>query len=109
MRTMLPALITNALVIHLLAEKEDVLGELWGEALEKIFDDLFADDAAVGLCQAGHSFFMGQRYQEARQLYQRALRTNPKCHEALVKVAHLDALLAERRGDGQQRNQTYNP
>lgn len=108
-RAMLPTLMVNGLVVRLLVEKEDVLCELWGETLEEIFDGLFGGDVAVGFCQAGWSFFEGQWYQEARQLYQRALRNNPNCHEALVKGAHLNALLMERLGDGRTGNQTHNP
>lgn len=95
LRLMLPTLIENKLVVRLLAEKEDLLTELWGESLDELFAGIFAGGAAAGFCLAGQCFLQGQWYQQALLLYERALTCDRCCHEALVRVAHLHAFLGK--------------
>lgn len=109
LRMMLPALIDNSLVVRLLAEEEDVLTGLWGETLEELFAGIFAGGAAAGFCLVGESFFRGQWYQQALKFYQRALACDRCCHEALVRVVQLSAILEKDQGDAGKRKQTHNP
>jgi hypothetical protein len=99
LRLMLPALIENSLVVRLLAEAEEVLTELWGESLDELFTGIFAGSAAAGFCLAGESFLRGQWYPQALRLYERALSVDQFCHEALVQVTQLHAILVKELGD----------
>ncbi|WP_319586852.1 hypothetical protein [uncultured Desulfobulbus sp.] len=99
LRLMLPALIENRLVVRLLVEKEEVLTELWGESLDELFAGIFTGGAAAGFCLAAENFFVGQWYEQALRLYERALACDRCCHEAFVRVAQLHAILGKDQGE----------
>ncbi len=92
-RMMLPDLIENQLILRLLAEQEPLVVELWGESLETLFRDIFAGAPADGFCMAGASYLRGQWYRQALKMYQRALACDPHCDEAIIRLAHLGAIL----------------
>lgn len=94
-RAMLPELIGNALIVRLLAEREAVVTELWGESLEAIFSDVLSGGAAAGFCLAGESYLRGQWFRQALTMYERALGCDRQCNEARVRAAHLKAVLRE--------------
>lgn len=94
-RAMLPELIGNALIVRLLAEREAVVTELWGESLEAIFSDVLSGGAAAGFCLAGASYLRGQWFRQALTMYERALGCDRQCNEARVRAAHLKAVLRE--------------
>lgn len=95
LRAMLPELIGNALIVRLLAEREAVVTELWGESLEAIFSDVLSGGAAAGFCLAGASYLRGQWFRQALTMYERALGCDRQCNEARVRAAHLKAVLRE--------------
>lgn len=101
-RLMLPELIDNRLVIRLLAEREKVVAELWGESLETLFNSLFSGGVCAGFCFAGESFLRGQWYQQALEMYERALSCDRHCNEAWIRVAHLKAILQEDPEEAQR-------
>jgi hypothetical protein len=93
-RTMLPDLLGNPLVMRLLAERESLLAELWGASLQSIFSEAFVG-AAAGFCLAGESYLRGQRFCQALAMYERALGCDPQCNEARIRAAHLKVVLRE--------------
>jgi hypothetical protein len=93
LRTMLPELGRNMLLIRLLAEQEDVVRELWGENMEEIFTDMFFGAPEQGFCAAGRSYLSGQWYAQALEMYRRAMHVAPDCDEALAKVHQLRAVV----------------
>lgn len=98
LRLMLPVLVENRLIVRLLTEQEEVVAEIWGETLDELFAGIFAGGAAAGFCLAGASLYRGQWYEQALRLYERALVCDRCCHEALVRVAHLRAILGRDEG-----------
>ena len=82
LRTMLPWLSENMLVVRLLAEQEDVVQELWGEGTAAVFAEMFHRKPEQGFCAAGKSYLQGQWSVQARDMYQRALSVNSDCFEA---------------------------
>jgi len=97
LRVMLPDLAGNTLVLRLLIEQEELVGNMWGEKLEEIFQDLFYGDAAEGFCAAGRSYLGAQWFAQALNMYQRALAVNPTCDEAITRMVQLQAVVRENR------------
>jgi hypothetical protein len=97
-RMMLPDLVENKLILRLLAEQEGVVSELWGESLDALFYDIFAGAPADGFCLAGASYLQGQWYRQSLEMYQRALACDRHCDEAIVRLAHLGAILRDEPG-----------
>lgn len=95
LRVMMPALAENELVVRLLAEKEIMLAEVWGEPLERIFSDMFGGNVAHGFCFAGMSYLRSQWYHQALVMYRRALAVDKECSEAMAKVVQLEAITAD--------------
>jgi hypothetical protein len=108
LRLLLPDLVSNGLVVRLLAEEEQAVTALWGESLEELFASLCAGGAAIGFCLAGESFFQGQWFQQALQLYERALACDCNCQAALIRVAQLKAVPGLDREIG-KRKQVHHP
>lgn len=106
LRLMLPVLAENRLVVRLLAEQEEIVAEIWGETLAELFAGIFAGGAAAGFCLAGASLYRGQWYEQALHMYERALACDRCCHEALVRVAHLRAILG--RDEARRKEQDCN-
>lgn len=98
LRTMLPELATNPLVLRLLLEMEEAVAEFWGESLEDLFADTFGGSPAVGLCLIGSSYLRGQWYRQALTAYRRALACDLACAEAIVRAARIEAILRELPG-----------
>ncbi len=92
LRIMMPELSDNPLVIRLLIEEEDTVRALWGEDAAMVLADMFAGSAALGFCAAGHSYLAGQWYQEALDMYGRALACDERCDEAQEKIAEIRAM-----------------
>lgn len=97
LRMMLPDLVTNTLILRLLAEQEGAVIELWGESLEELFADIFADNPASGFCQVGASYLQGQWYHQSQAMYRRALACDRHCDQAIVRLAHLGIILRDSR------------
>lgn len=97
LRIMIPGLVGNALVVRLLIERESLVNELWGESLEDVFQDMFWGDAAEGFCVAGRSYLRGQWFAQALQMYQRALKVNSTCDEAITRMVQLQAVVRENK------------
>lgn len=97
-RMLLPGLIENQLILRLLAEQEPLVAELWGESLEALFCDIFAGAPADGFCLTGASYLRGQWYRQSLEMYQRALACDPHCDEAIIRLAHLGAILRDEPG-----------
>ncbi len=95
LRTLMPELARNVLVVRLLVEKEDTLLALWGESLVNIFNDMFMGNAASGFAAAGRSYLSGQWYEQSLQMYERALSLDPHCGEAVMKTVQLRAIVKE--------------
>jgi len=47
---------------------------------------------------AGASYLRGQWYQQSQGMYQRALVCDPHCAEAIIRLAHLGAILRDKPG-----------
>ncbi len=104
LRLMMPELSDNPLVIRLLIEEEDSVRALWGEGVISVLADMFAGAPALGFCAAGRSYLAGQWYQEALDMYGRALACDDRCNEAREKIAdiracrmHMNNRLPDRR------------
>jgi len=97
LRIMLPTLARNMLIVRLLAEREDIIIDQWGESLEEVFADMFNGDASAGFCAAGRSYQSGQWYVKALEMYQRALSLNRHSDEAVVKVVQLQAIVNQNQ------------
>jgi hypothetical protein len=82
LRTMLPGLSGNLLVVRLIAEQEAVVETLWGEDAVALFADMFQGVSEKGFCAAGKSYLAGQWNEQAQIMYQRALHINADCDEA---------------------------
>lgn len=93
LRLMLPDLAANPLVIRLLVEREQEATALWGESLEELFADVLGGHAADGFCLAGASYLHGHWRRQALSMYRRALALAPGCDEAIVRIAHIEAIL----------------
>lgn len=96
LRIMIPELPHNTLLIRFLIEQEDVVGELWGEDIIGLFTDMFGGEPEQGFCLAGCSYFEGQWFPQALDMYTRALAVNGDCSEAFVKVHKLRAIVDAR-------------
>ncbi len=70
---MMAGIVGNPLVVRLLIEEEDTVRALWGEDVTAVLADMFAGSSALGFCTAGRSYLAGQWYQEALEMYGRAL------------------------------------
>lgn len=99
LRLLLPDLAANPLVIRLLAEREQEVADLWGESLEGLFADLLGGRAADGFCLAGASYLHGHWRRQALAMYRRALALAPGCDEAIVRIAHIEAILRATPGE----------
>ena len=97
LRIMIPGLAGNALVVRLLVEQETLVQELWGESIEAVFRDMFWGDPAEGFCVAGRSYLKGQWFAQALQMYQRALRVNSTCDEAITRMVQLQAVVRDNK------------
>ncbi len=95
LRTMLPGLSGNMLVIRLLVEQEDVVREVWGEEVEEVFTDIFFGAPEQGFCAAGRSYMNGQWYGRSLAMYQRARAVDGSCDEAVAKVYQLQAIIRQ--------------
>lgn len=95
LRTILPGLTNNMLVIRLLVEQEDVVEELWGEKADAVFADMFYDAPEQGFCAAGRSYLNSQWYARALAMYRRAAAVDAGCDEAVAKVCQLQAILRQ--------------
>ncbi|WYD81090.1 MAG: hypothetical protein V8K32_01610 [Candidatus Electrothrix gigas] len=93
LRTMLPGLVENLLLIRFLVEQEDVVEDLWGEGLVDVFTDIYSGTPALGFCAAGKSYMSGQWYTRALVMYKRALAFDEGCDEAKRKVDELQLLI----------------
>lgn len=96
LRLMFPALMSNRLVVRLLVEEEQAVTALWGESLEDLFASTNENGAAAGFCLAADSFYRGQWHEQALAFYTRALACDRECHEALIQVAQLRAMLGSK-------------
>jgi hypothetical protein len=95
LRTMLPGLTENILLIRFLVEQEDVIHELWGESLLALFQDMFPGQPGQGFCAAGESYMQGHWYTRALVMYRRALEIEQGCGEAAKKILALEALIQQ--------------
>ena len=95
LRTMTPELTHNLLLIRFLVEQESAVQDLWGEELDAVFDDMFGGTPEQGFCAAGRSYYNGQWYPQALNMYQRALAMNTGCDEAFIKKHQLAALVEQ--------------
>ncbi len=99
LRLMIPDLAVNPLVIRLLAEREQEVVDLWGESLEELFAEVLGRRAADGFCLAGASYLDGHWRRQALAMYRRALALTPDCDEAIVRIAHIEAVLRATPGE----------
>lgn len=93
LRTMLPGLAENFLLVRFLVEQEDIIEDLWGEKLADVFIDMFSATPARGFCAAGLSYMSGQWYTRALVMYKRALEFDRGCDEAEKKIRELELLI----------------
>ena len=98
LRTLLPALAGNSLLVRFLVEHEDMVEYLWSEELASVFSDMFFGQAAQGFCAAGQSYMSGQWYTRALVMYRRAAATDSACAEAMAKVDELQQLIQQTSG-----------
>jgi hypothetical protein len=98
LRTMLPTLAHNSLLIRFLVEHEDMVEYLWSEELASVFSDMFSGQAAQGFCAAGRSYMNGQWHIQALAMYRRAAATESTCAEAASKVDELQQLIQQNSG-----------
>lgn len=94
LRSMLPALAGNLLLLRFLVEREGMVEELWGEELVSIFQDMFPGQPAQGFCAAGRSCMSGQWHTRALIMCRRALDVDSSCGEAAALAAELEAMIA---------------
>ncbi|HHD57190.1 MAG TPA: hypothetical protein ENK89_05890 [Desulfobulbaceae bacterium] len=92
LRIMIPELSENSLVVRLLIEEEETVRALWGEDAAAVLADMFAGSSALGFCAAARSYLAGQWYQEALDMYGRALACDERCDEAQEKIAEIRAM-----------------
>ncbi len=99
LRTMLPGLSANVLLVRLLAEREQMVFDLWSEEREALFSDMFSGRPEQGFCVAGKGYLSGQWLPQARMMYEHALRIDEHCQEArrqLISIAdktrHMDGM-----------------
>ncbi|WP_417914226.1 hypothetical protein [Candidatus Electronema sp. JM] len=97
LRTLLPTLSGNILLVRFLVEREDIVEELWSESLCSVFQDMF-DQASQGFCAAGRSYMSGQWHTRALIMYRRALELDCGCAEAAAKVDELQLLIQQTGG-----------
>jgi hypothetical protein len=97
LRTMLPVLSGNILLVRFLVEREDIVEDLWGEELSSVFQDMFRQPSH-GFCAAGKSYMSGQWYTRALVMYRRALALDNYCDEATSKIDELQLLIQETGG-----------
>jgi len=97
LRTLLPTLSSNILLVRFLVEREDIVEELWSESLASIFQDMFGQ-ASRGFCAAGRSYMDGQWHTRALIMYRRALELDCDCAEAASKVEELQRLIQQTGG-----------
>lgn len=95
LRTMIPDLLRNMLVIRFLLEQEEVVQELWGEGVDAVFTDMFYGAPEQGFCAAGRSYLNGQWYAQALAMYRRALEIDSGCDEAIAKMYQLQAIIRQ--------------
>ena len=95
LRTMVPGLSRNMLVIRFLVEQEEVVQELWCEEMDEVFADMFYGAPEQGFCAAGRSYLNGQWYTRGLAMYQRARAIDPGCDEAVAKVYQLQAIIRQ--------------
>lgn len=95
LRTMLPGLATNILLIRFLAEREDMVEELWGEGIASVFQDMFPGRPGLGFCGAGTSYMNGQWHTRALIMYRRAQELDSSCAEATAKVEQIQRLIQQ--------------
>ena len=98
LRLMMSSFAENELVVRLLVEKEEVVGQIWGESLESIFNDMFCGNAPHGFCIAGNSYFRSQWYHQAQAMFRRALHIDKQCQEAIIKLIQLEAITRDIEG-----------
>ena len=98
LRTMLPALADNSLLVRFLVEREDMVEYLWSEELALVFSDMFSGKAAQGFCAAGKSYMSGQWYTRALIMYRRAVELDSRNVEAAAKVDELQRLIQQTSG-----------
>ena len=95
LRTMVPGLLRNMLLIRFLLEQEEVVLKLWGEEVDGVFADMFYGAPEQGFCAAGRSYLNGQWYTQALAMYRRALDIDSSCDEAVVKLYQLQAIIRQ--------------
>jgi hypothetical protein len=95
LRTMLPELANNLILIRYLLENSEVAQSLWGENLETLFADMFPGSPEYGYCAAARSYQEGNWFKNAHAAYARALAINQDCLEAQGKIYQLQALARE--------------
>ncbi len=93
LRTILPSLSENFLLVRFLVEQEDIVEDLWGEELTAVFRDMFSGSPEQGFCAAGRSYMSGQWYTRALVMYRRAETLNRACNEARRKIMQLRSLI----------------
>lgn len=98
LRTMLPTLANNSLLVRFLVEHEEMVEYLWSEELASVFSDMFSGQAAQGFCAAGRSYMSGQWHIQALAMYRRAAATDSACAEAASKVDELQQLIQQNSG-----------
>ncbi|RUM34296.1 MAG: hypothetical protein DSY50_06565 [Desulfobulbus sp.] len=98
LRTMLPGLSENMLVVRLLTEQEKLVEELWGEGVVEVLADMFHGSPEQGFCAAGRSYLQGQWYDRARGMYKRALMIDENCQEAGLRIKELQGM-ADRNNE----------
>jgi hypothetical protein len=98
LRTLLPTLAGNSLLVRFLVEHEDMVEYLWSEELTSVFSDMFSGQAAQGFCTAGGSYMSGQWYTRALVMYRRAVAADSDCAEAAAKVDELQQLIRQTSG-----------
>jgi hypothetical protein len=95
LRTMVPGLSRNMLLIRFLVEQEVVVQDIWGEEMDTVFADMFYGSPEQGFCAAGRSYLNGQWYTRALSMYDRARAIDSSCDEAVAKVYQLQAIVSQ--------------
>ena len=81
LRTMLPGLAENTVLLRYLVEHRQVPEELWFEKLPELFHEMFGS-MEEGFCATARSYLAGQWLDKAQETYARALEVNEDCAEA---------------------------